>query len=244
MITENAKPLEVEKPKTTAPLDWPDHWPPTSPEGRYKPGTFQDFVTNRDHLIKALNLLGAQKIVISSNVKVSGDGSPLAGNSDNSLRPGVSVRFEKNRAPFMLCQDSSASVAENLASLTRIVQAFKRLEDSGDRIFVQHTLTSLATPPSDAESTPKEGTTEDTETKTATETLEEIEADVVQMGGNDSGLSRSSSTWWELLKVDHDAPPDVIESAYQKARNHAIATQNPSLLYALEEAYHKALQHD
>lgn len=215
MITENAQPIDMIKPKILDRLSWPKGWARTPEKSRYSLKTPADPVVNADQLIKALQSFGAQKIVVSY--------SPRAGKGE----PGASVRFEKAKIACVLAQDGCEKPEGNLAALTRTIQSLKRMEDSGDIVFVIHVLQSL----SESEAVPSKLIGQSTDTH-----FETVEADVVDIKQN----TLKQKPWWEVLDVSHTAGVQEIETAYIFKRQQAVASKNSSLLYTLEEAYAKA----
>jgi hypothetical protein len=79
---------------------------------------------SRDRLFHELKLLGASKVVISSNLKLKIDGTPL-GNQSNPVDPGVAVYFHITKLPHCLSCDAWDRAADNLAAIAKYVEAMR-----------------------------------------------------------------------------------------------------------------------
>lgn len=74
------------------------------------------FAKARDELLRELELLGAVKVVISTNVPLRKDGLPYA-NSREPDDPGVAVYFNLNRKSFVFACDAWDRVKDNLRDI-------------------------------------------------------------------------------------------------------------------------------
>jgi hypothetical protein len=79
---------------------------------------------SRDRLYHELQLLGASKVIISSNLKLKIDGTSL-GNQSNPADPGVAVYFHIAKLPHCLSCDTWDRAADNLAAIAKYVKAMR-----------------------------------------------------------------------------------------------------------------------
>lgn len=131
------------------PLYWPDGWPRT-PHRKYAPYQV-NFLKAREDLANELRLLGASKVVISTNVPIRRDSLPLA-NYSEPRDPGVAVYWWENssggsRIERVIACDQWLRVKDNLRAAGLAISALRSLKRSGasqilDRAFVG--LTALA----------------------------------------------------------------------------------------------------
>lgn len=79
---------------------------------------------SRDRLLKELGMLGAGKVIISSNLELGRDGLPTSRQTDHS-DPGIAVYFTLRNVPHCLSCDSWDRAADNLAALAKHVEAMR-----------------------------------------------------------------------------------------------------------------------
>jgi hypothetical protein len=119
------------------PLCWPSSYPRTAHTKRapYR----ASFATARDDLLKELRLLGAEQVVLSSNVPLRQDGIPYAGMAQPRDK-GVAVYFRKNGSSVSLVCDRWERVEDNIRAIGLTVFAIRGLERWGcsqmlERVF-------------------------------------------------------------------------------------------------------------
>jgi hypothetical protein len=132
------------------PLSWPDGWKRARVprlESRYKVG----FVQARHEVLRALDLMRAREIVVSTNVPLRRDGLPLASFSEPN-DPGVAVYWTQGQPRVIAC-DYWRTVRENLRAIGIALEAIRSIDRSGAtqilaRAFVGFTaLPSSTSPP-------------------------------------------------------------------------------------------------
>lgn len=129
---------------TRFPLAWPTGWPRTAAHNRKRaafskrvttgswhdgsPRTSKESLRISDGLARLtgeLRRVGAQSIVISSNLHVSSSGVPFARQAKQLQDPGVAVYFHLARAPRALACDKWLSAAENMAAIAAHIEAIR-----------------------------------------------------------------------------------------------------------------------
>lgn len=78
----------------------------------------------RDRLLKELGLLGAKKVVISSNLELRLDGQ-LRSSQREPHDPGIAAYFVIKELPHCISCDTWDRVADNLSALARYVEAMR-----------------------------------------------------------------------------------------------------------------------
>jgi hypothetical protein len=115
---------------TAFPLQWPEGWERTSSDRR----THARYKVNQERaqqdLVHSLKLLGAQHIVISTNVELRRDGLPYA-NRPRPQDPGVAAYwYRKGRNEVIAC-DTWLTVSDNMRAVYMAVEALRQLERCG-----------------------------------------------------------------------------------------------------------------
>lgn len=128
------------------PLQWPEGWPKTAPEARTGDSRFEGrgFTMGRvrDQLLNELRLLGADDIVVSSNVRLRSDGLPYA-DDRRQPDPGVAVYFKYNKKSVVMARDNFISVIGNLRSLTLAIEAMRQLKRHGGDLMMDRAFTGF-----------------------------------------------------------------------------------------------------
>lgn len=107
------------------PLTWPDGWKRSTYRERSRFKVTPGYA--RDALFSELRRLGAQKIILSSNVALRNDGLPYS-NRRSPGDPGVAVYFQyKNKAMVFAC-DQWCSVEENTWAIAKTIDAIRGIE--------------------------------------------------------------------------------------------------------------------
>lgn len=131
------------------PLQWPDGWPRTPDYKRESDSRFTGRVYGlapgrvRDQLVDELGRLGAQNVVISTNVALRQDGLPYA-NQKAVGDPGVAVYFTLKGKPLAMARDRFKSVAGNMRSLTLAIEAMRQLERHGGSTMMERAFSGFA----------------------------------------------------------------------------------------------------
>ena len=115
------------------PLTWPSAWPRTQRPERARFST--RFASARDSLMHELMLMGAQDIVISTNVPLRRDGLPYSSFS-NPNDVGVAVYFTRQGQETCIPCDRWTRVEDNLQAVRKAVEALRGLERWGAEAIV------------------------------------------------------------------------------------------------------------
>ena len=123
---------------------WP-HWPPARPrtksrkranfhrkvteQSSYGTGTWTrktglTIADSRDRLLSELAKLGGVRVIISSNLRLRGDGLPVSSQREPD-DPGIAVYFHLNKLPHCLSCDTWDRAADNLAAIAKHVEAMR-----------------------------------------------------------------------------------------------------------------------
>jgi len=132
------------------PLQWPDGVPRTQ---RRQEAAFGNhgFGRVRDDLLAELRRMGAQHIVLSTNVQLRLDGLPYA-TFRNPDDPGVAVYFLRKGQQLSMACDRWRKIEHNLRALTLTVAALRGLDRWGSSDLVNRAFAGFAAlPPSSAD---------------------------------------------------------------------------------------------
>lgn len=118
------------------PLYWPEGWPRTKTyrreDSRFQPGgTAQESI----YILHECERLGAQHIVISTNVELRRDGLPYS-NRRQPEDPGVAVYFELDGRQQCIPCDRWRTVEENCRAVWKSIEALRGLNRWGAKSFV------------------------------------------------------------------------------------------------------------
>lgn len=134
------------------PLSWPSGYRRT--DSRSRSAFKKKFGAAVGELMAELKRLGAQYIVVSTNVKVKSDGLPYA-SEPNPKDPGVAVYFEWNRKPMVLACDKWVYVEDNIHAIGLTVKAMRGLERWGVSSMLERAFQGfVALPPPAPEEEP------------------------------------------------------------------------------------------
>ncbi len=122
------------------PLSWPDGWPRTNPANRQN-SRFSSKSTDWGHrgksmdesisfLVGELGRLGADKEVLSTNIKRRLDGLPYS-NQAQPTDPGAAVYFELKGKPISLACDKWRRVEDNVYAIAKHIEALRGQERWG-----------------------------------------------------------------------------------------------------------------
>lgn len=148
---------------TRYPLAWPAGWKRTphrraamfskkvqrnAPGGMtYTQSSNLDVGDGLARLTGELRRLGAHNPVISSNLRLRGDGLPIASQSKMLADPGVAVYFRLNQQPRVLACDKWNSAADNMAAIAGHIEAIRAQERYGVGTLDQAFAGYAALPP-------------------------------------------------------------------------------------------------
>jgi hypothetical protein len=112
------------------PLYWPEGWKRTAEYAR-KFGRFRTgFAVGRDDLIKELERLGAQSVVLSTNIPLRRDGLPMA-TAAAPKDPGVAVYFTYKKQAMCFACDQFEFVKDNISAIKHTIAALRGIERWG-----------------------------------------------------------------------------------------------------------------
>lgn len=131
------------------PLFWPHGWPRTDPANRKR----ADFKVKADQvrleLLNELKLLGGKSSVVSSNVPLRRDGTPLADISRNAIPdPGVAVYFMYLGKPMVMARDVHTTPVDNMRSLYWALSSLRALERHGGSFMMERAFQGFIALPS------------------------------------------------------------------------------------------------
>lgn len=134
------------------PLQWPVDWPRTQRwEQKIGPNKMPSSRI-RQLLAYELKKLGANDIVLSTNMQVRRDGIPYAGQREPS-DPGVVLYFKKDGQNIALPCDRWRTVDANLRAIGMTVEAMRGIERWGTKQMVDRAFTGYAQLPEHASET-------------------------------------------------------------------------------------------
>lgn len=133
------------------PLQWPNHWPRTE---RPQPSQFKvSQVKAQQGIRRELSLLGAEDVVLSTNIELRQDGLPYA-----SRRPpedqAVAVYFKLNGEQQCIPCDKWKTIAENMRAIEKTIEALRGLERWGAKEMVNAAFRGFKALPSSTIVTP------------------------------------------------------------------------------------------
>lgn len=118
-------------PKESYPLTWPDRWPRTALHGRrvssFGGGQYRNTLTIAKAVETALHelrLLGAQSVIISTNLRLRLDGLPMS-NQSQPADTGVAIYFNLKNKPRVLACDKWTKVEHNIWAISKHIEALR-----------------------------------------------------------------------------------------------------------------------
>lgn len=129
------------------PLAWPAGKPRTPSHkierSRFEPGNRPQEVGN---VIAELHRLGARNIVVSTNLRLRGDGLPYARDKAPDDQ-GVAVYFDYSGGQKCFACDRWRTIEENLRAIFKSIEAIRGLERWGSKSFVDAAFTGFSALP-------------------------------------------------------------------------------------------------
>lgn len=126
---------------TAYPLQWPAGWKRTN---HRTPSKFSsNFANSRDALMAQLKIMGAQSVVLSSNVPLRNDGLPYA-NYTGILDPGVAIYFYYKNKQFVVACDKWLKVEDNLHAVNKTIDAIRGIERWGASEMLERAFNGFA----------------------------------------------------------------------------------------------------
>ena len=131
---------------TSYPLSWP-LGRPRSPE-RWDASFTSSFASARDGLLHELRLMGADGLVLSTNVELRRDGLPYAGRTPDD--PGVAVYFSWRKQQYAFACDCWQKVEHNLQAIRKTIEAVRGIARWGTGEMVSAAFTGFLALPEEA----------------------------------------------------------------------------------------------
>lgn len=131
------------------PLLWPEGQPQTV--NREKARFDVTFGQARDGLIREIERLGGNSIVITSNVATRRDGLPYA-NQSTPDNPGVAVYFWRKGKLICMACDRWNTVKDNLRAIQKSIEAIRGIERWGASAMAEKAVEAYAYLPSSTNS--------------------------------------------------------------------------------------------
>jgi hypothetical protein len=128
------------------PLQWPEGWPrtPSHKRGASRFGKNLGF-SQIGKLQNELRLLGAQHVVISSNVPLRQDGLPYASETKRRYDdPGVAIYFTLKGKALSMARDVYWTPWENIRSLILAIDAIRSIERHGGSVMMERAFSGFA----------------------------------------------------------------------------------------------------
>lgn len=130
------------------PLQWPDGWPRTPPHRQSKSRFTVTFGVARDSLLSELRLLGARNVVLSTNLRLRGDGLPYADEARRRIDdPGAAVYFTLDGEPRVMARDLYWTVHENVHSIGHAIGHLRGLQRHGGDFMMKRAFAGFAALP-------------------------------------------------------------------------------------------------
>lgn len=131
---------------------YPLHWPagkPRTPSNKIEHSRFEP--NNRPTEVAAIQreirLLGGRNVLVSTNLRLRGDGMPYARDRAPS-DAGVAVYFDYAGGQKCFACDRWRTIEENLRAIHKSIEAIRGLERWGSKDFVEAAFTGFAALPS------------------------------------------------------------------------------------------------
>jgi hypothetical protein len=113
---------------TAYPLTWPSGWPRAC--GRARSAFQCSFAAARDGLMTELRLMGAQYVLLSTNVELRRDGLPYS-KAPEPVDPGVAVYFLWRGKQMTFACDRWDRVKDNVRAVGKTIEALRGIERWG-----------------------------------------------------------------------------------------------------------------
>jgi hypothetical protein len=134
------------------PLHWPENWPRTPIEHR----TWGNFSTSQNDaqngLMREIELLGGQHVVLSTNVRLRKDGMPYTSDREPD-DGGVAVYFSLNGNPMCFACDQYIKVKANMQAVRKTIEALRGIERWGASDMMQRAFSGFMQLPAPGQTT-------------------------------------------------------------------------------------------
>jgi hypothetical protein len=125
------------------PLYWPEGWKRTSSwqrtHSRFKTG----FASARDFLIAEVKRLGGTQVILSTNIRLRGDGLPYASEREPE-DGGAAIYFTYKKNQMCFACDRYKTVKENLTAIGKTIEALRGMERWGASDMMERAFRGFA----------------------------------------------------------------------------------------------------
>lgn len=123
------------------PLYWPEGWQRSThhEHSRFKTG----FGAARIILFEELGRMGAQKVILSTNVPLRNDGVPRASMKADSGDTGVAVYFQRKGKPMVFACDKYNKTEDNIYAIAKTIDAMRGIERWGASDMMERAFTGF-----------------------------------------------------------------------------------------------------
>ena len=112
------------------PLYWPEGWKRTSSRQRTHSRFKTGFASARDFLIAEVKRLGGTQVILSTNIRLRGDGLPYASEREPE-DGGAAIYFTYKKNQMCFACDRYKTVKENLTAISKTIEALRGMERWG-----------------------------------------------------------------------------------------------------------------
>ncbi len=125
------------------PLYWPEGWKRTPSYSRTYSRFKTGFATSRDILIAEVKRLGGTHVILSTNVRLRGDGLPYASEREPE-DGGAAVYFTYKKNQMCFACDRYKTVKENLTAIGKTIEALRGMERWGASDMMERAFRGFA----------------------------------------------------------------------------------------------------
>jgi hypothetical protein len=125
------------------PLYWPEGWRRTLSYNRTHSRFKTGFATSRDFLIAEVKRLGGTQVVLSTNVRLRGDGLPYASEREPE-DGGAAIYFTYKKQSMCFACDRYRTVKENLTAIGKTIEALRGMERWGASDMMERAFRGFA----------------------------------------------------------------------------------------------------
>ncbi len=125
------------------PLYWPEGWKRTPSYSRTYSRFKTGFATSRDFLIAEVKRLGGTQVILSTNVRLRGDGLPYASEREPE-DGGAAVYFTYKKNQMCFACDRYKTVKENLTAIGKTIEALRGMERWGASDMMERAFRGFA----------------------------------------------------------------------------------------------------
>jgi hypothetical protein len=125
------------------PLYWPEGWKRTLSYNRTHSRFKTGFATSRDFLIAEVKRLGGTQVILSTNVRLRGDGLPYASEREPE-DGGAAIYFTYKKQSMCFACDRYRTVKENLTAIGKTIEALRGMERWGASDMMERAFRGFA----------------------------------------------------------------------------------------------------